>query len=210
MLASMRSPSTECAAELGREASWFAPGACVPDLWRSESRSATDRRASRCVPPPPSGITCTETPYRRCSVSARMTARGAPISSTRPSSSSNARRAHRNAWSGSWLENRIEIPVAASAEIRRSTRTWLPKSRLAVGSSSTSSFGSCASARATSASWRSPPEISVTGLSPRCAIPSDSSARSATAGRLFLPGTKKRPDAPCVPSARIRAPCKAK
>src|SRR6185503_15483786 len=142
--------------------------------------------------PPGSGNTCTDTRYMRSSVSARITSRGAPISSTRPSARSSARRAQRNAWSGSWLEKRIAMPEAASEASFASTRTWLPKSRLAVGSSSTSSFGSCASARATSASWRSPPEISVTGWSARCATPRASRARLATARSPF-PGAEKTP-----------------
>jgi hypothetical protein len=90
------------------------------------------------------------------------------------------------------LENRMAMPVAARAEILSRTRIWLPKSRLAVGSSITSSRGSCASARATSASWRSPPDTSVTGLSASAAMPSDSSARSAIS-RSALPGVENAP-----------------
>src|SRR5262245_49065582 len=61
-----------------------------------------------------------------------------------------ARSAARSAWFGSWVVKRTPWPEAASARISRITLPWLPKSRLAVGSSSTTKCGSCASARARS------------------------------------------------------------
>ena len=47
----------------------------------------------------------------------------------------------------------------------------LPRSRLAVGSSITTMRACCASARAISASWRSPPETRVTSRSARAGDP---------------------------------------
>ena len=72
----------------------------------------------------------------RCS---RRSARARRVSSTsgRPSASSSARSACASAWSGSCVENRIVMPRARSRSSSLSTRTRLPKSRLAVGSSST-------------------------------------------------------------------------
>jgi len=62
---------------------------------------------------------------------------------------------------GLMVDIRIDSPCRLSASISFNTRSWLPKSRLAVGSSRIRMRASCASARAISANWRSPPEISV-------------------------------------------------
>ena len=70
-------------------------------------------------------------------------------------------------------------PRAASRLTSDSTTTWLPKSRLAVGSSMTMAGASCASARAISASWRWPPLMRVYSVSARSAMPSVASAASA-------------------------------
>src|SRR5688572_9541443 len=74
MLASMRSPSRVCR-RLGRDASWFRRGLRS----RRVREGSLDQRSidgKHVCAPPGSGITCTDTPYRRCSVSARITARG--------------------------------------------------------------------------------------------------------------------------------------
>lgn len=57
---------------------------------------------------------------------------------------------HRNAWSGKWDVMTTPTPRRASAHICASTRIWLPKSRLDVGSSIMRNAGFCMRARAMS------------------------------------------------------------
>ena len=94
-------------------------------------------------------------------------------------------------------------PIPRSSESRcstRSTRSWFLKSRLLSGSSSTSTSGCAASARATSASWYSPPEIRLQSLSARCAMPTASSALRAIS-RSRGPGREKSPILALRPSS---------
>ena len=82
---------------------------------------------------------------------------GAPMATRRPPPSRAMRSAMRSACSGWWVDSNTAMPCWHSWSMCSSTRIWLPKSRLAGGSSITSSTGSCVSARAISTSWRSPP-----------------------------------------------------
>lgn len=101
------------------------------------------------------------TPYSRASAAASIARALAPTVVAQARSISATRSATRSACSGWWVDSSTATPCAFSAAISRSTRRWLPKSRLAVGSSITSTAACWASARAMSASWRSPPLISV-------------------------------------------------
>ena len=90
------------------------------------------------------------------------------------------RSATRSACSGWWVDIRTATPSARSAPMQSSTRNWLPKSRLEVGSSRIRIPASCARARAMSASWRSPPDTSVHAHAARWPTPSAASACAAT------------------------------
>ena len=80
---------------------------------------------------------------------------------------------------GSGRAARPAPPCRARARGRGSgteSRIWWCRSRCAVGSSSSSTSGSCASARASRVRWRSPPESVVTVRSARCDTPARRSA----------------------------------
>lgn len=68
-------------------------------------------------------------------------------------------------------------PTSRSRSMPRS-RTWCARSRWFVGSSRTRKSGSCTSARAMSALWRSPPDSPVMPRCRRCPIPMSAMARS--------------------------------
>ena len=104
---------------------------------------------------------------------------GVPCAMSRPSSISATRVPTLKAWSGSCVESSTASPRAASRLISDSTVTWLPKSRLAVGSSMTMAGASCASARATRASCRCPPLMRVYSVSASSAMPSVARPSSA-------------------------------
>src|SRR5262249_3660282 len=63
---------------------------------------------------------------------------------------------------------------------RQATQPGARAAGASVGSSSRTNCGSCASARASSTSWRSPPEIIVYGRAARWGMPNCSSTRAAT------------------------------
>ena len=113
--------------------------------------------------------TMTSTPYTSLMMSERRTSSGGPMARMVPlwmrMSVSKYFAARLRSWNAAMT---VRFLPLASAWMVESTSIWCVISRLDVGSSNNSTSGSCASARAMIARWRSPPLILVMSLSRRC------------------------------------------
>src|SRR5581483_563315 len=105
------------------------------------------------------GTTRTGTPYTPAIASARSTSCGAPAATMRPSAISATRSANMAPSVRSCTTATAAIPRARQrSRTSANVATWCRRSRCEVGSSSSSSSGSCASARAISTRCASPPD----------------------------------------------------
>ena len=134
----------------------------------------------------------TGTPHTSRTRSSVSTSAGAPSATTRPSRSATSRSQAAAARLRSWSTATTQSPPRAASRAISMAATWWARSRKAVGSSSSSTRGSCARARAKKTRRRSPPERASTRRPARWRRSQAASAPS-TAPRSSRPATPSSP-----------------
>ena len=123
----------------------------------------------------------TSWPDSSATTSPGCTSLGVTSAMSRPCRSTAMRSASRNIWLMSWQASTTVVPCSRTRAIRSSTSADSCTPSAAVGSSSSSSRGCCAMARATATSWRWPPDSERTERpGSRSGTPSRANSRAAS------------------------------
>ena len=123
----------------------------------------------------------TSWPDSSATTSPGCTSLGVTSAMSRPCRSTAMRSASRNIWLMSWQASTTVVPCSRTRAIRSSTSADSCTPSAAVGSSSSSSRGCCAMARATATSWRWPPDSERTERpGSRSGTPSRLNSRAAS------------------------------